>query len=153
MYEMGPTAACEGCRGEVPRLFKALDILPTGACFFSLLIYPPTGAQWGARAGGLWGGFPNPAKLICMGFAKNGLASSRNHTDVRREPVEERGAAQDAAAAVEANRYHQYLCLPQPLRCLLPSHIPTDRGAVACTGRRALAWISQSRKTHSHGFR
>src|SRR5689334_25133817 len=60
-YEMGPTAACEGCRGEVPRLFKALDILPTGACFFSLLIYPPTRAQWGARAGGLRGGFPNPA--------------------------------------------------------------------------------------------
>jgi len=93
MYEMGPTAACEGCRGEVPRLFKALDILPTGACFFSLLIYPPTGAQWGARAGGLWGGFPNPAKLICMGFAKNGLASSQPH---RRAPRTRRGAGSRA---------------------------------------------------------
>ena len=147
-YEMGPTAACEGCRGEVPR---RLDIPPTGALFSfpsythrpgrsgahgpagsgvdfpvpqnsfvwvwlkmgsrasknarvgsgvghrsrrepnaaltvfllplaalppSLLIYPPTGSQWRPRAGGLWGGFPDPAKLICMAFAKNGLASS-----------------------------------------------------------------------------
>jgi hypothetical protein len=43
----------------------------------SLLIYPPTRAQWPARAGGLWCGFPNPAKLICIGSAKNGLASSQ----------------------------------------------------------------------------
>jgi hypothetical protein len=78
---------------------------------------------------------------------------ARNRTDVRREPVEERGAAQNAAAAVEANRYHQYRCLPRPLLCLLPSHIPTDQGAVARTGRRALGWISQSRKTHLYGFR
>jgi hypothetical protein len=42
----------------------------------SLLIYPPTGSQWRPRAGGLWGGFPDPAKLVCMAFAKNGLASS-----------------------------------------------------------------------------
>ena len=71
MYEMGLTAACEGCRGEVPRL--CLDIPPTGVCSF--LIYPPAGAQWVPRPGGLLGGFANPAKLICMGFAKNRLAS------------------------------------------------------------------------------
>jgi hypothetical protein len=58
-----------------------------------LLIYPPTRAQWGARAGGLWGGFPNPAKLICMGFAKNGLASSQPH---RRAPRTRRGAGSRA---------------------------------------------------------
>ncbi len=44
---------------------------------FSLLIYPPAGAQWSARPGGLRGGYPNPAKLIWVRFAKNGLASSR----------------------------------------------------------------------------
>src|SRR5690606_41559286 len=54
----------------------------------SLLIYPPTGSQWRPRAGGLWGGFPDPAKLICMAFAKNGFASS--HT---------RGAADAAPTA------------------------------------------------------
>jgi hypothetical protein len=46
----------------------------------SFLIYPPTRAQWGARAGGLWGGFPDPEKPICMRFAKNRLASSQPHT-------------------------------------------------------------------------
>jgi hypothetical protein len=76
-------AAVERCQG----FFKALDILPTGACFFSLLTYPPTRAQWGARAGGLWGGFPNPAKLICMGFAKNGLASSQPRGTAGRAPA------------------------------------------------------------------
>ena len=35
---------------------------------------------------------------------------------------------------------------------LLPSHIPTDQGAVPCTGRRALGWISRSRKTHLYAF-
>jgi len=39
------------------------------------LIYPPTRAQWVARAGGLWREIPDPAKFICMGLAKNGLAS------------------------------------------------------------------------------
>ncbi len=42
-----------------------------------LLIYPPAGAQWPPRPGGLSGGFPNPAKLIWVRSAKNGLASSR----------------------------------------------------------------------------
>ena len=51
-------------------------LLPLAALPPSLLIYPPTGSQWRPRAGGLWGGFPSPAKLICMAFAKNGLASS-----------------------------------------------------------------------------
>jgi hypothetical protein len=62
-----------------------LDIPPTGLSA-SLLIYPPTRAQWGARAGGLWGGFLNPAKLICMGLAKNGLTCSQPHTVVPRTP-------------------------------------------------------------------
>jgi hypothetical protein len=62
------------------------------------------------------------------------------------------------ASAVEASQYLGYRCwLPSLLWLLwllwlLPSHIPTDHGAVPCTGRRALGWISQSRKTHLHGF-
>ena len=32
------------------------------------------------------------------------------------------------------------------------SHIPTGQGAATCTARRALGWISQSRKTHLGGF-
>jgi hypothetical protein len=65
MYEMGPTAACEGRRGEVPR--QCLDSPPAGAL-------------------------------------------------------------------------------------LLPSHIPTGRGAVGRTARRAEGWISQSRKSHFGAF-
>ena len=53
---------------------------------FSLLIYPPAGAQWSARPGGLRGGFPNPAKLIWVRFAKNGLASSRARERQRGPP-------------------------------------------------------------------
>jgi hypothetical protein len=40
---------------------------------------------------------------------------------------------------------------PQGL-CLLLSRIPTGRGAVPRTARRALGWISQSRKTHLYGI-
>ena len=94
MYEMGLTAACEGCRGEVPRL--CLDIPPTGVCSF--LIYPPAGAQWVPRPGGLLGGFPNPAKLICMGFAKNRLASSHTRRWRGRSPRAWESARGHAAA-------------------------------------------------------
>jgi hypothetical protein len=51
------------------------------------LIYPPTGAQWRARPGGLWGGFPDPAKLVCMGFAKNGLASPQQPEEPGAAPM------------------------------------------------------------------
>ena len=54
----------------------------------SLLIYPPTRTQCLARAGGLWGGFLNPAKLVCMGFAKNGPAGSQPRTKVQRTAAE-----------------------------------------------------------------
>jgi hypothetical protein len=63
-------AAAERCQGA------CLDIPPAGACDSLSLTYPPAWVQWLARAGGLWGGFPDPAKLNCAGFAKNGLASS-----------------------------------------------------------------------------
>jgi hypothetical protein len=60
---------------------------PSRCSACSLLIYPPTGAQWPARAGGLRGGFLNPAKLLCMGFAKNGLASSQPRGTAGRAPA------------------------------------------------------------------
>jgi len=41
---------------------------PHRSLFCSLLIYPPAGVQWGARPGGLLGGFPNPAKPNLYGF-------------------------------------------------------------------------------------
>ena len=39
-----------------------------------------------------------------------------------------------------------------PHRSLFLSHIPTGRGAVGPTARRAPGWIRQSRKTHLYGF-
>lgn len=74
-------------------------IRPTEALSL-FLINPPTGAQWPARAGGLLGGFPNPAELICMRFAKNGLASSLPHKCAQRSS---RGGQSWAAAAREPN--------------------------------------------------
>ena len=40
-----------------------------------LLIYPPAAAQWGARAGGLWGGILIPQNSILRARPKNRLAS------------------------------------------------------------------------------
>jgi hypothetical protein len=67
-YETGLTAAGEGRRGEVPR--RSSTSPPQGLCFSSSLIYPPAGARWLARTGGLWGGFSDPAKLVWVRFAK-----------------------------------------------------------------------------------
>jgi hypothetical protein len=78
-------AAAERCQGA------CLDIPPAGACDSLSLTYPPAWVQWLARAGGLWGGFPDPAKLNCAGFAKNGLASSRPH--IRTTTHREMGSA------------------------------------------------------------
>jgi hypothetical protein len=72
-----------GCVADRPHAAQASNTvkrcsLPAGRCSAcSLLIYPPTRARWPARAGGLWGGFSSPARLACMGSARNGLASSR----------------------------------------------------------------------------
>jgi hypothetical protein len=153
MYDMGQTAACEGCRGEVPRASESrLDIPPTGA-WDSLLIYPPTVVQPRARPGGLWGGFPDPAKLICMGFAKNGLASSRHQEGAPRGLRGAEAGREPHAARNPTSTPVLPFPRPQPLLCLLLSHIPTDRGAAARTARRALGWISRSRKTLLYGFR
>lgn len=151
-YETGQKAACEGCRGEVPS--KDPTAPPQELGFF-FLIYPPTRAQWGARAGGLWGGFPDPAKLICMGFAKNRLASSQQRASriaARRggqSPQRRHRARDQPALTVQCVAASLPACLP----CLLFSHIPSDQGAVGRAGRRARGWISRSRKTHLYGFR
>lgn len=153
MYDMGQTAACEGCRGEVPRASESrLDIPPTGA-WDSLLIYPPTVVQPRARPGGLWGGFPNPAKLICMGFAKNGLASSRHQKGAPRGLRGAEAGREPRAARNPTSTPVLPFPRPQPLLCLLLSHIPTDRGAAARRARRALGWISRSRETRLYGYR
>jgi hypothetical protein len=53
--------------GSRKRVYTVLS-LPNRCSALSFLIYPPTGAQWRARPGGLWGGFPNPAKLDWYGL-------------------------------------------------------------------------------------
>lgn len=136
-------AAVERCRA-------LLDIPPTGAVDSLFLIYPPTGAQWRARPGGLWGGFPNPAKLVCTGSAKNRLASSQPHRNV---PRTRRDAARPSQPHPHPGEpvFKRPLLPSRPLLCLLFSHIPTDGGAVALVARRALGCISQPRKTPLYG--
>src|SRR5581483_1296770 len=69
-------------------MFNAwLHPCPAACLACSFLIYPPTRAQGAARPGGLWGGFPDPAKPICMGFAKNRLASSHAAEMAGRAPA------------------------------------------------------------------
>jgi len=134
MYELGPTAAGEGCRGEVPRL--GLDIPPTGASGSLSLTYPPTAVQRGARAGGLLGGFPNPAKLILYAFRKK-WARRLAATKVAPEPLKRRRAvpAKRPAAAEPASRSRSGFLL-RPRRCSARSfliYLPTavQRGARA----------------------
>jgi hypothetical protein len=131
MYELGPTAAGEGCRGEVPRL--GLDIPPTGASGSLSLTYPPTAVQRGARAGGLLGGFPNPAKLILYAFRKK-WARRLAATKVAPEPPKRGGAvpAKRPAAAEPASRSRSGFCsrpgaaLPAPFSY---AHRPPFSGA------------------------
>ena len=74
------------------------------------------------------------------------------------EPAESAGCQQCRAGAPEpagipALRYtHTVVSRPPSPPCPLPSHIPTGRGAVVATARRAGGWISQSRKTHLGAF-
>jgi hypothetical protein len=95
-----------------PRGSRAGRVLTTAFSFlagcyaFSFLIYPPTGAQRPARPGGLLGGFPDPAKLICIGFAKNGLASPKPRRWAGRAPgaaaYVSRGAPSDLPCTSQA---------------------------------------------------
>lgn len=88
---MGLRAAREGCRGEVPSARP--DIPPTGGFSSLFLIYPPASVQCCARADGLMSQKPNPAKLICMGFAKNGLAARNRNFVLHKADDEIRGGA------------------------------------------------------------
>jgi len=82
--------------------------------------------------------FPIPQNSFCMGFAKNGLASSQPPLWPR-EPIEERWASHSSAGC-RGKQPVLSILLPtaRPPLCLLPSHIPTDQGAVSGTARRAL---------------
>jgi hypothetical protein len=136
-YEMGPTAACEGCRGEVPR---RLDIPPTGA-FFSFPSYTHRPGRSGAHEpAGSGVDFRIPQNSFVWVSLKMGSRASK-HAGVgcghrsHREPK-----------PVDAVFFSSL----SPL-CPLPSHIPTDRVAVAPTSRRALGWISRPRETRLYG--
>lgn len=118
-----------------PRGSRASRVLTTAFSFlagcyaFSFLIYPPTGAQRPARPGGLLGGFPDPAKLICIGFAKNGLASPK--------PRRWAGRAPGAAAYVSRGA-------PSDLPCTSQAAYPMPT-QTACT--TPAAFLAPSRPT------
>ena len=153
MYEMGLTAACEGRRGEVPRL--CLDIPPTGACLF--LSHIPTGrgavGPTARRALG-WISQSRKTQFVCV-LLKMG-SRARKSAFAHHEPRGEARGRQIAARVLGTTQYTNTAILSlfpgRPLLCPLLSHIPTGRGAVAATARRALGWISQSRKTRSYGL-
>jgi hypothetical protein len=70
MYEMGPTAACEGRRGEVPR--QCLDIPPAGASAspFSYTHRPGRSGRHGPAGWGV--GFPIPQNSFGCVLQKRG---------------------------------------------------------------------------------
>jgi hypothetical protein len=211
-YEMGPTAACEGCRGEVPR---RLDIPPTGA-FFSFPSYTHRPGRSGAHEpAGSGVDFQIPQNSFVWVSLKMGSRASKNprvgsgvgHRS-HREPNPamtvfllplaappppfsythrpgRSGAHEPAGSGVDfripqnsfvwvslkmgsrASKHagvgcgHRSHREPKPVDavffsslsplCPLPSHIPTDRVAVAPTSRRALGWISRPRETRLYG--
>ena len=74
-YEMGPTAACEGCRGEVPR---RLDIPPTEA-LFSFPSYTHRPGRSGAHEpAGSGVDFPIPQNSFVWVWLKMGSRASKN---------------------------------------------------------------------------
>jgi hypothetical protein len=98
---------------------------------------------------GSWVDFPIPQNSFCMRNAKNGLAGSQPPR--WRQSLPRRGGAVPAkrpAAAEPASRSRSGFAPAQALLCPLLSHIPTDRCSAGRTGRRALRWVSQSRKLH-----
>ena len=128
---------CRGCASTSP---------PQGLLTFPL-IYPPTSAQGRARASGQRGGFLNPAKLICMGFAKNGLTSSL--ASRRAHPPSRRVAGQSAAQAhpgpPAAPAAPAALAAPpsythRPLR--RAAHGVAGRGADFSIPQNSFVWVS-----------
>jgi hypothetical protein len=110
---LGTAAGCPRCSG-------------CSGC--SLLIYPPTRAQCLARAGGLGGGFLDPAKLVCMGFAKNGPAGSQPRTKVQRTAAEATGSRASPNDLPCTSR------LPTRLPCT-PTRLPCTPTRLPCTSR------------------
>jgi hypothetical protein len=149
MYEMGLTAACEGHRGEVPR--QCLDIPPAGALLLPSHI--PTGRGAVGRTARRAEGWISQSRkthfgAFCKKWARELAAAHLRATD----PAESAGFQQCRAGPRDQPVY-QYCCSQAPAAALLlPSHIPTGRGAVFRTARRAEGWISQSRKTHLGAF-
>ena len=105
-----------------PNPAMTVFLLPLAALPPSLLIYPPTGSQWRPRAGGLWGGFPSPAKLICTAFAKNGLASSHARGTAGAAPM---ACADCRVRAPEPPTLDPHLSCTSPKRPTLDPNRPT----------------------------
>jgi len=152
MYEMGPTAACEGCRGEVPMPRLAPDSPPAGVFFpFSYTHRPGRSGLHGPAGSGV--DFPIPQNSFVWVLLKMGSRARDHKTVAARRPDAARPHAGPRKPATPVPRVASgSLARPAPL-CLLPSHIPTDQGAVACMGRRALVRDSRSRRTRLYGFR
>ena len=93
-----------------------------------LLIYPPAGAQWSPRPGGLSGGFPDPAKLIWVRSAKNGLASSRAREMQRGDPGPWPGTRRPRAGRSTLDRL-PWTVYPGP-PALPPTRLPCTRRPV-----------------------
>jgi hypothetical protein len=118
MDEMGLTAACEGCRGEVPRL--CLDIPPTGACSvpFSYTHRPGRSGSHGPAGCGV--DFPIPQNsfvwvLLKMGSRarKNAIARHEHHGEARDQ--------QNAAGVLGTTQYTIaaiLLIVPRPAAAL-----------------------------------
>ena len=120
---------------------------------FSYTHRPGRSALHGPAGSGVDFAIPQNS-FVCVSLKMGSLA--RSHAQRCNGPTKRGGGPRMPASAVEANQYLGYRCWPPSLLWLLwllPSHIPTDQGAAPCTGRRALGWISQSRKTHLYAFR
>jgi hypothetical protein len=138
MYEMGLTTACEGRRGEVPR--QSLDIPPTGACSVPFSYTHRPGCSGAHGPAGSWVDFPIPQNPICMGFAKNGLASSQPR---RCAPRCRRGVLRrpERRTGPRDHPVYPYCCSQAPAAALPAPFSYTHRPR--CSGRHGPAgsWV------------
>jgi hypothetical protein len=138
MYEMGLTAACEGCRGEVPRL--CLDIPPTGACFVPFSYTHRPGRSGSHGPAGSWVDLPIPQKSFVWVLLKIG-SRARKSAFAHHEPTREAGARQNDALVLGTTQHTNAVVVPRPAAALPAPFSYTHRPGRSGRHGPAGSWV------------
>ena len=141
MYEMGLTAACEGCRGEVPRL--CLDIPPTGALSVPFSYTHRPGRSGSHGPAGSWVDLPIPQNSFVWVLLKIG-SRARKSAFSHHEPRGEAGAGHRAAQVLGTTQYTNtaiLLFVPRPAAALPAPFSYTHRPGRSGRHGPAGSWV------------